>query len=634
MEGDLNVGDQKAFIDTVLGIEDAVIMLRSDGGSIEAALAIGKAIRLKGFTTLVLDGHRCASACALIWLGGQTRFMAADAEIGFHAAYELNNGASIERGAPNALIGGYLAGLGYSDDAIFYVTRAPPEGMSWLTFEMADELGINVRLWETAVSAKDKLPATPEPLPSTPIQEPDNPPESPTPPNRSMEAETVARGLAAALVKVGGSQGTYVSAEAEGGDVAIKNLRVSLGAGKPIITFEQTLVEAPQEAMRGGFESRRVTFTAGTISGSSAGSINAVTLTGVRIFAAGDSERGSSGEGILFDTAEASDFRARSSEVGEITVARIYLEAGNFAGDIPQDISGLVEDIVFPTAFFANSTIKPAMLGYERIVLDLSWDVSSDASGTMTVRDLSVSVEKGGSLSIKGVVENVSALSPPNSTEASAKMMLHRVSIQYEDHSLVGRLLDYLAAQQTGPSPPSIFLGPVEAAVAAALSNKCQPPCSRADYVRQLGGEIAVWIPTLNKAEVGSSTDQAHVRVIDSLKTFLHNPQSLTINIEPNPPISGEEVLALVEGLPQPFLNRLGVSVLATSDAGDDLADTDIPDGDKGTLPSGFDYSGCKEQCGRMADCVAVTFFNRVCYLKETVGERRLHPGATSWVKP
>lgn len=48
IQGDLNVGDQKAFIDKVLGLEDAVVVLSSDGGSIHAALAIGKAIRQFG----------------------------------------------------------------------------------------------------------------------------------------------------------------------------------------------------------------------------------------------------------------------------------------------------------------------------------------------------------------------------------------------------------------------------------------------------------------------------------------------------------------------------------------------------------------------------------------------------------
>jgi hypothetical protein len=44
------------FVNKILGIERAVIVLESPGGVIESALAIGRAIRLKGFDTVVRDG--------------------------------------------------------------------------------------------------------------------------------------------------------------------------------------------------------------------------------------------------------------------------------------------------------------------------------------------------------------------------------------------------------------------------------------------------------------------------------------------------------------------------------------------------------------------------------------------------
>jgi hypothetical protein len=36
---------------------------------------------------------------------------------------------------------------GFSGEAIYYFTSAPPEGMNWLTPEKAAELGISVEPW-------------------------------------------------------------------------------------------------------------------------------------------------------------------------------------------------------------------------------------------------------------------------------------------------------------------------------------------------------------------------------------------------------------------------------------------------------------------------------------------------------
>src|SRR5687767_6716070 len=112
IEGDLEDGDQDEFVRQVLELDDAVVVLNSDGGSVIAGVEIGRAIRLKNLTTLVPDGIRCTSACALAWLGGSPRVAAPKAEIGFHAAYELVDGVAVERGVANALVGAYLSQLG------------------------------------------------------------------------------------------------------------------------------------------------------------------------------------------------------------------------------------------------------------------------------------------------------------------------------------------------------------------------------------------------------------------------------------------------------------------------------------------------------------------------------------------
>ena len=145
IEGTIEEGDDRRFMDQVLGVDVAAVLLSSDGGNIGAAIKIGEAIRLKGFGTVVPDGAICASACGLIWLAGQPRFMTEGTQVGFHAAYDLTEGTPRERGAPNAVIGAYLGALGLSQRAILYVTTAPPDQMQWLTFADASAFGIEVQ---------------------------------------------------------------------------------------------------------------------------------------------------------------------------------------------------------------------------------------------------------------------------------------------------------------------------------------------------------------------------------------------------------------------------------------------------------------------------------------------------------
>jgi hypothetical protein len=101
--GELVRGDDIRFRSQVAQLTKAIVIFSSDGGNLVAGIAIGKIIRLNSFATVVLDGQRCASACALAWLGGSPSFMGNDAHIGFHAAYIETAGQATETGVGNAL---------------------------------------------------------------------------------------------------------------------------------------------------------------------------------------------------------------------------------------------------------------------------------------------------------------------------------------------------------------------------------------------------------------------------------------------------------------------------------------------------------------------------------------------------
>ena len=108
------------------------LSLSSLGGNVQAALALGEAVRREGLATTVPARGVCASACGLVWLAGTPRAMGQDAHVGLHAAYLRRNGVSVETGAANALIGAYLGRLGFDDRAIVYLTSAAPDEMTWI----------------------------------------------------------------------------------------------------------------------------------------------------------------------------------------------------------------------------------------------------------------------------------------------------------------------------------------------------------------------------------------------------------------------------------------------------------------------------------------------------------------------
>jgi hypothetical protein len=142
VDGDFEQNDGDYFRSKTSFLSKAVVAFRSDGGSVVAGIQIGESIRLKGFTTTVAGNSRCASACALAWLGGARRLMSAGARIGFHAAYNKNSGQ--ETGVGNALIGAYLNKIGLPYSAVIYITQAAPASMTWLSIADAKKQGIDV----------------------------------------------------------------------------------------------------------------------------------------------------------------------------------------------------------------------------------------------------------------------------------------------------------------------------------------------------------------------------------------------------------------------------------------------------------------------------------------------------------
>jgi hypothetical protein len=184
--GPFELSDIESFRTKTSFASKAIVSFASDGGNLSAGIEIGTALRLRGFLSLVPDGARCASACALAWLGGAKRLMGKHAQVGFHSASLRPTGQSIEMPSGdigNALIGAYLNRIGLPDRAIVYITQAAPEAMTWLSLDDAAQQGIEVSLF-----APDEQSTIPNILQPQPQPAPNS-----TQPSSSLTAEEIER---------------------------------------------------------------------------------------------------------------------------------------------------------------------------------------------------------------------------------------------------------------------------------------------------------------------------------------------------------------------------------------------------------------------------------------------------------
>ena len=158
--GQIAFNDHEKFQRKVSSLSPkTVVAFQSDGGSAVAAIEIGKLIRLRNFYTVVPDNVRCASACALAWLGGTIRFMGANSQIGFHAVSIRGTGQ--ETGAGNALVGHYLSQIGLAEVAALYITHEGPRSMTWLSLADAIKAGIDVAVLDAPGSSGPSEPTKP-----------------------------------------------------------------------------------------------------------------------------------------------------------------------------------------------------------------------------------------------------------------------------------------------------------------------------------------------------------------------------------------------------------------------------------------------------------------------------------------
>jgi hypothetical protein len=352
-------------------------------------------------------------------------------------------------------------------------------------------------------------------------------------PASALEPDAVAKALGAALIKGSNVDATYDAARAEGSDVVVEGLTVSRRAGDQTIRFETVAVTSPTEGGGGIFGSPQISFSGGTLSGEASGTIATVALTDAVVLDPTLAADDPFGAAILFSTAEVTGVHAtREGEPGELSIERIAVEAGNVVGNVAQDSKGRVENLTLSPDLFPAGAVTPTTMGYEKVALDLSWDSTRDLAGTMTIRNFTILVADGGELSVEGVIGNLPdprVLNDAGGVRKASKAVVHQLTLRYHDNSLAGRVLDALAKRQG---------------------------LTRDEYIQQLTAALPFLLLTLNNPAFQAQATAA-------IKGFLENPQSLTITLEPDAPVSGSDILSLLKSSPAKVTERLKASVTA-----------------------------------------------------------------------
>jgi TonB family protein len=162
IDGAIEIGDDIKFenvINQIVPEKTVVVILSGPGGNFLPGFKIGTDVFQRGWATRVEGDQYCASMCAYIWLAGKPRFVMSGSRIGFHAVYSMFTGK--ETGSGNAMLGGYLAKLGLSYEAIAFLTEAGPKEMTWLTRETSAKYGIDITYYKPTESPEPKLTRDP-----------------------------------------------------------------------------------------------------------------------------------------------------------------------------------------------------------------------------------------------------------------------------------------------------------------------------------------------------------------------------------------------------------------------------------------------------------------------------------------
>jgi hypothetical protein len=129
MSGVIHPGAAAIFRTVVSRERPDLVVVSGPGGDLGTALQIAAEVRRRGFDTAIPRGEYCASACAVIFLSGRTKYAASGSRLGLHAASNLDGSYSREG---TAIMSRYLARIGVPAGVLTRMEKRQGNDMYWL----------------------------------------------------------------------------------------------------------------------------------------------------------------------------------------------------------------------------------------------------------------------------------------------------------------------------------------------------------------------------------------------------------------------------------------------------------------------------------------------------------------------
>jgi hypothetical protein len=139
MSGTIGPGSFRQFRRALRRAKPDLIVLEGPGGVLGEAILIAEEVRRRGLATVVGPDASCASACAIVFLAGRTKYMGRRAKVGLHAASFIGGEADPEATDVMAL---YLGQLGVPANTLRRMAMTPPHDIRWLSSAEQRALGI------------------------------------------------------------------------------------------------------------------------------------------------------------------------------------------------------------------------------------------------------------------------------------------------------------------------------------------------------------------------------------------------------------------------------------------------------------------------------------------------------------
>lgn len=148
LEGDIVEGDWWQFTKAMRANPSiSGVLLSSDGGSLDDGLAIAKHIYSHGLDTMVTSA--CHSVCAIMFLAGKARYMAADASLSVHSAYRQLGDWIVEDDQANIRVAWFIGQMGYPLKLAEIWSSTRSNASAPISTEMNDKLKLGLSYFGT-----------------------------------------------------------------------------------------------------------------------------------------------------------------------------------------------------------------------------------------------------------------------------------------------------------------------------------------------------------------------------------------------------------------------------------------------------------------------------------------------------